>query len=132
MRSAQTCSRLTQNLNIIITSMHLKFCFPLHRWTRTCFATEPEQSISYQTASSSCENLDQSAHMRRLISLFSVRLKTLWILGCTQSILRRFWSDHNPFTPEFLKWTIAYLKLDTPLVANRGFSIKSLIKLQTL
>ena len=37
----------------------------------------------------------------------------------------------NSFTPEFLKWTLPSLNVDTSIVANRGFSQKSITELQT-
>ena len=38
----------------------------------------------------------------------------------------------NPFTSEFLTWTLPSLNLDTFIVANRGFSQKSITEWQTV
>ena len=71
----------------------------LHFYKRTCepaqsaTISDPGQSISYRAACASSEDSDQPAHQRRLIWVFSVRLKTLSILGNAQSTLRRLWSD---------------------------------------
>ena len=35
----------------------------------------------------------------------------------------------NPFTPAFLKWTYPSLDFDTSIVANRGVSQKSIMKM---
>ena len=42
---------------------------------------EPGHSISYKIACALTEDLDQSVQVCRLIRVFAVRLKTLWLLG---------------------------------------------------
>ena len=41
-------------------------------------------------------------------------------------------STVNPFDPEFMKWTLSSLNLDTPIVANRGSSQNSVTDWQTV
>ena len=38
----------------------------------------------------------------------------------------------NPFTPQFMNWTLPSLNLDTSADANRGFSLQSKMKWQTV
>ena len=56
-------------------------------------ANEPGHSIFYKNACARSADSDQPAHPRSLIRVFTVRLKTLWILDYPQRALRRLWSD---------------------------------------
>ena len=46
-------------------------------------------------------------------------------LGPHRKKSRNFTNSINPFTPEFLKWTLPSLNFDLSTDANRGFCLKS-------
>ena len=52
----------------------------------------------------------------------------LWLRTSNECVT----STVNPFTPEFLTWTLPSLTLDTSIVANGGFSQKSITEWQTV
>ena len=57
--------------------------------TRVKKSNEPGHSMSYKITCSISGDSDQAAHLRRLIRVFTVRLKTVWTLGYTQCAPRR-------------------------------------------
>ena len=54
---------------------------------------KPGHSISYKISSATSEYPDQLVHYRRLIRVFAVYFRTVWVSGYPESARRRLWLD---------------------------------------
>ena len=67
---------------------------PLKQYTHVSnYINEPGHSSFYNILCALSDGSDQPAHMRRLIRVFAVRLKRLWVIGYPLDALRRLRSD---------------------------------------
>ena len=57
-----------------------------------------------------------------------VHCTTIEAAVASEEPVRQHYLRHiNPFTPEFITWTLPSPNLDTSIVANRGFNLKKFI-----
>ena len=54
-----------------------------------CLAKESGHNISYNITFALSKDSDRSVHPHKLIRVFAVRLKTVWIIGYVKNVLRK-------------------------------------------